>query len=165
MTDRTQRALRLGTRAGLYMAGLGALNVVLFGRRLATGFLPWLGLLLAVSSLSFVLLGTIFFGLAYTDASTAREPYRPGFWNRPFTDRQTLIAYLVAGWLAAFLIVGIGDYELRHRLPTFSELRLYVLLALIGGPVISLFAAWRIGRLRRIEGSLRRDNSNSASDR
>jgi len=64
MTDRTQRALRLGTRAGLYMAGLGALNVVLFGGRVATAFSAWLGLLLAVSSLSFVLLGTILFGLA-----------------------------------------------------------------------------------------------------
>ena len=165
MTDRTQRALRLGTRAGLYMAGLGALNVVLFGGRVATAFSAWLGLLLAVSSLSFVLLGTIFFGLAYVDASPANEPHGPRFWNRPFTHRQTLIAYLVTGWLAAFLIVGIGDYELRHRLPTFSELRLYVLLALIGGPIISLFAAWRISRLHRIEGSLRRDDSNAASGR
>jgi hypothetical protein len=35
------------------------------------------------------------------------EPREP-IWNRPFSKRQTKIAFFTVGWLAIFVI---GDYE------------------------------------------------------
>jgi len=154
MTDRTRRALQFGTRAGIFMAVLAALNFALYGWRLATGVLPRLGLLLAACSISFLLLGALFFALAYADPSQSPET-TPRLWIRPLRRRHTLIAYLLAGWLAALLIVGVGDYKLRQRLPTFGELNGYLLVALLIGPAISLLAAWQMHRFRRIERVIR----------
>lgn len=82
------------------------------------------------------------------DEPAPDEPW----WNRPWTKRRTLLAYFLAGWAGAIAIMAIGDYQLRHRLPTLSELGTYILLGLVLAPIIaaagSLMSAGTRRRLR-----------------
>jgi hypothetical protein len=141
------------------MAALGALNALLYGRQIAKGFWSQVGLLIAVSIASFLLLGVLFFPLAYVDESKPTESFTPGRWTRPFSKIQVLTAYLVAGWLAALFIVGVGDYLVRHRFATRSELGTAMLVALIVGPVIALIAAGYVAHLRSLQREFGRDDS------
>ena len=53
----------------------------------------------------------------------AEQPSGPKqpFWNRPFSKRQTIIAYGAAGWACGFATMFFGDYQLHHHFPSILE--------------------------------------------
>ena len=80
-------------------------------------------------------------------ADDSRGPRQP-FWNRPFTRRQTLVAYFAVGWTAAFGIMVIGDYQLDRRWPGPVEAFGYAALALVFAPFFAWVAKWKSAGLR-----------------
>ncbi len=72
------------------------------------------------------------------------------FWNRPFTRRQALITCFLVGFVAALAMMVLGDYQLKHRLPSFADAVLYVALALVFGPVFVFGATLKSRSLKRL---------------
>jgi hypothetical protein len=65
--------------------------------------------------------------------STREEPW----WNRPWSKRQTLVAYFLVGWAGTIVITAFGDSQLNNRLPTLSEVGTYIFGGLVLAPLIA----------------------------
>jgi hypothetical protein len=72
------------------------------------------------------------------------------FWNRPLTRRQALFACYIFGSIGALAVIVIGEYQAEHRLPSLADAVLYVVLAVIVGPLLVLGATLESRSLRRL---------------
>ena len=61
--------------------------------------------------------------------------------NRQLTRRQTVVAFLLIGFLGAVAVMAVGDYQMNDRLPTFEEVLIYILVGAILGPVLAFAIA------------------------
>ena len=72
------------------------------------------------------------------------------FWNRPLSRRQALFACFFVGSIAALAVMVIGDYQLKHRLPSLADAVLYAVISVILGPLFVLGATLKSRSLRRL---------------
>ena len=87
--------------------------------------------------------------LEMTNQPNPAKPPQRHVWNRALTKRQTVLAYFVVGWLGSFVVMAVGDYQLKHRFPTIGDLGGYAVASLVVGPLFALVGAWQSARWRR----------------
>jgi hypothetical protein len=84
-----------------------------------------------------------------TEPHPDHDSIRSSPWTRALSKRQVVLAFGAVGWLAAFLMMTIGDYQIAHRLPTAMDLLGYAALAAVFAPIFALIGAWKSASIRR----------------